>query len=842
MPLGEVAARGQDMGKQQARTAAIVALVALVGFATTRSIPALQMADEHRTSAFTMAVPAGAIRVDGSQPLVRQPPLRLSGRVLGLRSVPAGLRIDVQVGASSYAANVVGDTYTVDLGLPDPSAMITVHARASALHFSSIVGTVAQARAFAGDDLHADAQEISSLNVSAFRTALSWLVRHALGGRDPLDDRQLRDGLRAAVTPDLAVMTHVIDQLAHEPERLPSSYPDGFALVRDRAAYTSFAEASWEVAPAHLAQIPDSAPLSSLQQLPEKLLMIDGMPYRSVAPAAGNVHLLARKPDGSFDLYENTPLRAPNYSVRLDAGGGLELTPRHEIQRSLKGSGGIIGLAGAHRLVRLASGHGVDIWLLEAHWEEFYAGTPRGERIEYRVFAASSLPGWSHLEGWPQLTGGNRALPWFCEQPLQGGGFYFDECDYVLHQLQATGSNSTIGHGTNVNEVTLQPAPATGSQPFSWSLDWDRSLRVDTANAEVQLWRLDSHVPSVANIVYLARSKSAATADKMLLGLSVDAVQNQPQATSVDVLGEWQSEQPQGGWPRNVGWMTLYGAMEVTARKVRRADGTGNDQIVSDVIRDTPLFWEVRGNAFYDTWALARLPDRSQRYFRSCADAAAANADMCSTIVGYYRPVTRTARGFFGIREIYQTAYQDPRNGAPSAPLKRVWFRPGYQSCTGGACVASFGPAASAMGQNALQAPPDAQLAGIETARRSPTIRPVHVRIPRLMPIYAFECTQCGHSFDRLQKLSDPDPDTCPACSAHAVKRQLTAPSFRLAGSGWYETDFKKDGDKKRNLADGGEGAKPSGDSKPSTESAPAAKSEPSKTDAKPSAAKPAAE
>ena len=99
------------------------------------------------------------------------------------------------------------------------------------------------------------------------------------------------------------------------------------------------------------------------------------------------------------------------------------------------------------------------------------------------------------------------------------------------------------------------------------------------------------------------------------------------------------------------------------------------------------------------------------------------------------------------------------------------------------------------------------------------------------MPIYAFECTQCGHSFDRLQKLSDPDPDTCPACSAHAVKRQLTAPSFRLAGSGWYETDFKKDGDKKRNLAgEGGEGAKPAVESKP----------EP-KVDAKPAAVKPAA-
>ena len=91
------------------------------------------------------------------------------------------------------------------------------------------------------------------------------------------------------------------------------------------------------------------------------------------------------------------------------------------------------------------------------------------------------------------------------------------------------------------------------------------------------------------------------------------------------------------------------------------------------------------------------------------------------------------------------------------------------------------------------------------------------------MPIYAFECTQCGHSFDRLQKLSDPDPDTCPACSAQAVKRQVTAPSFRLAGSGWYETDFKKDGDKKRNLADKADAPKP--DAAPAkTESKPESK------------------
>jgi putative FmdB family regulatory protein len=68
------------------------------------------------------------------------------------------------------------------------------------------------------------------------------------------------------------------------------------------------------------------------------------------------------------------------------------------------------------------------------------------------------------------------------------------------------------------------------------------------------------------------------------------------------------------------------------------------------------------------------------------------------------------------------------------------------------------------------------------------------------MPIYAFRCAACGHDFDRLQKLSDPDPETCPECGAPRVSRQLTAPQFRLSGGGWYETDFKKDGDKKRNL------------------------------------------
>lgn len=110
------------------------------------------------------------------------------------------------------------------------------------------------------------------------------------------------------------------------------------------------------------------------------------------------------------------------------------------------------------------------------------------------------------------------------------------------------------------------------------------------------------------------------------------------------------------------------------------------------------------------------------------------------------------------------------------------------------------------------------------------------------MPIYAFECDACGHNFERLQKLSDADPTDCPACGAAQVRRQLTAPQFRLAGGGWYETDFKKDGDRKRNLA--GEGGASSesrpADGKPA-ESKPADKSSDGKPASKPPESKPAA-
>ena len=73
------------------------------------------------------------------------------------------------------------------------------------------------------------------------------------------------------------------------------------------------------------------------------------------------------------------------------------------------------------------------------------------------------------------------------------------------------------------------------------------------------------------------------------------------------------------------------------------------------------------------------------------------------------------------------------------------------------------------------------------------------------MPIYEYQCQKCGHHHEALQKLSDPHLRQCPECGRKALKRLVSAVRFRLAGSGWYETDFKSDKESKRNLQEKGD-------------------------------------
>ena len=67
------------------------------------------------------------------------------------------------------------------------------------------------------------------------------------------------------------------------------------------------------------------------------------------------------------------------------------------------------------------------------------------------------------------------------------------------------------------------------------------------------------------------------------------------------------------------------------------------------------------------------------------------------------------------------------------------------------------------------------------------------------MPIYDYKCSNCGHEIEVIQRISDKPKTICPKCKTKSLKKLISAPSFRLKGSGWYETDFKTG--KKKNIA-----------------------------------------
>jgi len=94
------------------------------------------------------------------------------------------------------------------------------------------------------------------------------------------------------------------------------------------------------------------------------------------------------------------------------------------------------------------------------------------------------------------------------------------------------------------------------------------------------------------------------------------------------------------------------------------------------------------------------------------------------------------------------------------------------------------------------------------------------------MPIYDYFCTRCGHEMEVLQKVSEPPLTKCPSCGEETLQKRLTAPAFHLKGTGWYATDFKDSGKKKKPDADSktGTDAGP-GDGKSESADKPAAKS-----------------
>lgn len=62
------------------------------------------------------------------------------------------------------------------------------------------------------------------------------------------------------------------------------------------------------------------------------------------------------------------------------------------------------------------------------------------------------------------------------------------------------------------------------------------------------------------------------------------------------------------------------------------------------------------------------------------------------------------------------------------------------------------------------------------------------------MPLYEYQCTQCGEIEEAIQKFSDAPLTVCRNCSGK-LNKLISQSSFHLKGSGWYVTDYSKKSD-----------------------------------------------
>lgn len=59
------------------------------------------------------------------------------------------------------------------------------------------------------------------------------------------------------------------------------------------------------------------------------------------------------------------------------------------------------------------------------------------------------------------------------------------------------------------------------------------------------------------------------------------------------------------------------------------------------------------------------------------------------------------------------------------------------------------------------------------------------------MPLYEYQCDNCGKTVEIIQKFSDGPPAECPSCGGE-VQRLLSAPAIQFKGSGWYINDYAR--------------------------------------------------
>lgn len=770
------------MNRSKGWWAAGAAAVIVVGFAAPIFHKAFELAMTRAAASNVSAQaapgdPAEPIEARGSQP--KQPPvsLTIAGEIFGLASGAAPDSILVRVGSRSFAGQIQGGGYVATIDAVDRAEMVSVEVVSQRVRYRSVVGSFDRLVANAGGDRRVDAVELPTLRVSPWSSALAFLVRHALQGRDALSDREFERATRAVSGADMFKANHLLAAVAAGTVALPSGYADGQQWLEDENAYRNWIDgpSPWADPEAVFAQN-DFAPLRSLSELSAQTLLmapvvLDKLPFSS-APL-----LLLRNTDGSYTLHEGEaePGR-PDYDMQLQASGDLVLTPQSpRVIVRYEGIGRTRMTLGRIVLRRVFDGDRHDLWATRMEWtRSFPDDESRPPELYYPVtlWSGSDLQAVTRTQAWVAAPS-RRALPWVCPVtvPYPTSHELLAECDIVEHRFDPGGSGGTEDHGAKVG-ANMQPQPAGAGVVFGWNTD-GAQLRVQTPQVDVRYWSIDGD-DQADTVIYLATGTASGVAGQALVGVGGSLAVDQVPFPAV---------QAQGTWTLGTAFATAaeYPNPHYTVEIQRNADGSSEYRESShyDGAYTTPVRWQSLNERVYDVRSRANFGG-STRYVTDCASAFAAGAQLCSpTRIRYFRPLSRSGDRVYGIEELH-TQFDLKPQGYTGTYQVYVNIRPTYLQCVAGSCLTP----------PALRSPARPVTAASQPATSAPPgVRP-RTKASVALPRYLRSCGDCGQ---RVEQPSDADVSLCPACDAEAAGRRRAAPPSGRSGSG-RATDALVDG------------------------------------------------
>ncbi len=59
------------------------------------------------------------------------------------------------------------------------------------------------------------------------------------------------------------------------------------------------------------------------------------------------------------------------------------------------------------------------------------------------------------------------------------------------------------------------------------------------------------------------------------------------------------------------------------------------------------------------------------------------------------------------------------------------------------------------------------------------------------MPTYEYECSSCGHTFERFESIKAGNKKKCPECGKRANRIIGAGAAIIFKGSGFYQTDYR---------------------------------------------------